>query len=75
MDQSASSEVPGRKQKVAALRGIDEDVKNKDSVKLVTTSNPEVITIDDSDDEDANFLPPQQSHSQLTVAASSQTER
>lgn len=76
MDQSASTEVPRRNQKVAASREMDEHVKNNNLVKQVTASNSEVITIDDSDGEDANFLLSQETVSPpLTVAASSQTER
>lgn len=75
VDQSASTEVPRSKQTVAALREMDEDVKSNDLVKLVTTSNPEVITIDGSDSEAPIFPSPRQSHPQLKVAASSQTER
>lgn len=75
MDQSASLEVPRRKRKVAASREVDEDVKSNNIVKIVATSNLEVITIDDSDVEDTTFLLQQESLSQLTVSASTQTER
>lgn len=75
VDQSASTEDPRRNQKVAASRELDEDVKNKNLVKLVPSSNPEVITIDDSDGEDAIFPLPQESRPELTVSAGIQTER
>lgn len=67
MDQSASLEVPQSKRRVA--------VKNNNVVKIVATSNLEVITIDDSDVEDTSFLLQQESLSQLTVSTSTQTEK
>lgn len=55
MDQSASTVVPGRKIKVSAWREMDED--GDDSVEVVASSNREVITIDDSDEDSVKILP------------------
>lgn len=57
MDQSASAVVPGRKIKVSASREMDEDGENDDSVEVVASSNREVITIDDSDEDSVEILP------------------
>lgn len=54
MDQSASTVVPGRKIKVSASREMRE---NDDSVEVVASSNREVITIDDSDEDSVEILP------------------
>lgn len=73
VDQSTSAGVTIRHQKVAALKDEDEDVGNNDSP--VATIKAEVISIDDSESEDAGSLPPRESLSQLMVTASIQTER
>lgn len=57
VDQSASAVVPGRKIKVSASREMDEDGENDDSVEVVASSNREVITIDDSDEDSVEILP------------------
>lgn len=72
-DQSAFSGVNKNKTGKQNVAAETEAVKNNDS--LVTAWNPEVISIDDSDGEDANFLLPQESLAQRTVTASIQTER
>lgn len=76
-DQSASTKVRQRKQKVAASRETDEDVKNNNLDKLVAKPSnlEEVITIDDSDVEDASCPLPRESLSQHMVDASCQTTR
>lgn len=73
VDQSASAVVPGRNHQVSALREINEDGKSDDSVEVVASSNQEVITIDDSDEDSVKILP-QESVLQL-VPASIQTAR
>lgn len=64
---------PGRNPQVSASRGMDEDGKSDDSVEVVASSNQEVITIDDSD-EDGVKISPQESLTQL-VPAGIQTPR
>lgn len=62
------------RQAATVLKEEDENGRTQESVQLVTTPKPEVITLEDSDGEDPVLVLPQESPSQL-LPGSTQMER